>query len=345
MKKFISALTAMFCIANLSLAQTTPFVTPVTTPGVSIPVSVPDRISIGEIAVIEALAKATSVNVICGSASTFRPFTTTWSLGTVKSIDDIKKVVEMIYVDFVTTDPKEQINLSVYISDSSGRSLFRSETSFQLEKVYDSLSNKYVYNAPYYAGNLWFNLSDTELYIPDAKVAHMVNRNGDIYQLNVFAGGRIQIPGWMNRSGEFSELVVDGVRYDMNTGIQLRAEKCQPRFLNVDFSLVQRVDYTTGLNSIYAAPQYGYIPNTEIKPTNNQLKLEFQAGQWGWVYPISVYIATLDDLKPGGKGWKVYPYSTGMSIPVVPGTTYYVWPEYQDNQIGSGISSTTGGQG
>lgn len=330
----------MFCIANLSHAQTP--TTPVTTPGVSTPVNMPDRISIGEMAVVEALAKAKSVNVICGSASTFRPFSTTWSLGNVKSIDDIKKVVEMIYVDFVTTDPKEQINLAVRINDVNGMNLFRSDTSFQLEKVYDSLSNKFVYNTPYYAGNLWFNLSDTELYIPGANVAHLVNRNGDIYQLNVF-NGRIQIPGWMNRSGEFSELVVDGVRYDMNTGIRLGSARVQPNFLNVDFSQIQRVEYTTGLNSIYAAPQYGYIPNTEIKPTNSQLKLQFQAGEWSWVYPISVRIATLDDLKPGGKGWKAYPYSTGMIIPVVPGVTYYIWPEYQDNQIGSGVS--TGGKG
>ncbi len=179
MKKYISAIAAMFCIANLSAQTiTTPVVTPATTPGVSIPVSVPDRISIGEIAVIEALAKATSVNVVCGSATTFRPFNTTWSLGNVKSIDDIKKVVEMIYVDFTTTDPKEDINLSVYINDAVGKNLFRSETSFQLEKVKDTLSNKFVYQPPYHAGNLWFNLSDTELYIPGAKVAHMVNRNG-----------------------------------------------------------------------------------------------------------------------------------------------------------------------
>lgn len=329
----------MFCIANLSHAQIIP--TPINTPKDSTPVNMPDRISIGEIAVVEALAKAKSVYIVCGSDSS-QNFTTAQSLGNVKSIDDIKKIIEQIRVEFVTTNPKEDINLNVFIEDSNYRSLFSSSTSFQLEKVHDTLSNKFVYQPPYYAGNLWFNLSDSELYIPGANVAHMVNRNGDIYQLNVF-DGRVQIPGWMNRSGEFSELVVDGVRYDMNTGIKLRAEKCQPRFLNVDFNQVQRVEYNTGVNIISSYPQYGYIPNTEIKPTTNQLKLQFQSGEWNWIYPISVYIASLDDLKPGGKGWTVYPYATGMSIPVIPGTTYYVWPEYQDNVIGSGVS--TGGQG
>lgn len=329
----------MLLIANLSAqTPTTPVVTPVTTPGASTPVNMPDRISIGEMAVVEALAKAKSIYLICGSASTFRPFEFSQPLGDVDSIDDINKVIERIQVDFVTTHPKEQINLAVRINDVNGMNLFRSDTSFQLEKVYDGLSNRFVYNTPYYAGNVWFNLNDSELRIPGAVMAHMVNRNGDIYQLNVF-DGRVQIPGWMNRSGEFSELVVDGVRYDMNTGIRLGSSRVQPNFLNVDFSQVQRVEYTTGLNSIYAAPQYGYIPNTEIKPTNNQLRLQFQAGEWNWVYPISVYIATLDDLKSGGKGWKVYPYFTGMIIPVVPGVTYYIWPEYQDNQIGSGVST------
>ncbi len=331
MKKYISTIVAMFCIANLCLAQT-----PIT------PVIMPDRISIGEIAVVEALAKATTVYVVCGSASTLRPFEFTQPLGDVDSIDDLKKVIERIYVDFVTMDPKEQINLAVRINDVNGMNLFRSDTSFQLEKVRDTLSNKFIYQTPYYAGNLWFSLCDSEVRVPGAVMAHMVNRNGDIYQLNVF-DGRIQIPGWMNRSGEFSELVVDSVRYDMNTGIKLRSERCQPQFLNVDFNQVQKMEYSTGLNSIYSAPQYGYIPNTEIKPTNSQMIIEFQTGEWSWAYPISVYIATLDDLKSGGKGWKVYPYSTGMIIPVIPGKTYYVWPEYQDSVIGSNVG--TGGKG
>ncbi len=328
----------MFCIANLTQAQTTP----VLPNGVSTPVLMPERISIGEMAVIEALAKAKSIYLICGSASTFRPFEFTQPLDDVDSIDDIKKVIERIQVEFVTTHPKEQINLTVRINDVNGMNLFRSDTSFQLEKVHDTLSNKFVYQTPYYAGNVWFNLNDSELRIIGAVMAHMVNRNGDLYQLNVF-DGRVQIPGWMNNSGQFSELVVDGVRYDMNTGIRLGSARVQPNFLNVFFDKIQQQEYTTGLNTIVVYPQYGHIQNTEIKPTTNQLRLKFQAAEWSWVYPIAVRIATLDDLKPGGKGWTTYPYATGMVLPVISGNTYYVWPEYRDNIIGSNIS--TGGQG
>lgn len=321
----VTAIITMLCIVNLSSAQS---------------VSAPESIIIGDVAVVDALAKAKSVNIVCGSNSTTKPFEVTHPLFDVKSINDIKKVIERIHVEFLINDPKDEIHLSAYIADETGRTLFRSDSAFHLEKVYDG--SRFIYRTPYYAGDLWFNLSETEIPVwSGVDIAYMVNRNGDTHRLSIVSGF-VQIPGWMNNSGQYSELVIGNIRYDMNTGTRLYNQVASTGLSSVHIDKIQQLEYSTGMNYIDVHPYYGYIPNTEIKVTNNHLMIWFRAVDSEWIHPISVRVATLDDLKPGGKGWTVYPYAMGMNIPVISGLTYYLYPEYQDEVIGSGLTGNKG---
>jgi hypothetical protein len=97
--------------------------------------------------------------------------------------------------------------------------------------------------------------------------------------------------------------------------------------------------------TITAYPQNGYLTSYQVAVSNRYFKLEVVTSDRYWVHPIAVRVATLQDLRTGGQGWTTFPYSRDMNIPVTGPGTYLILLEYRDDDIGSGFSTTTGGQG
>lgn len=186
---------------------------------------------------------------------------------------------------------------------------------------------------------------DSAISFPGVQAAWLVRRSDkQVFMLEI-RDGKIMMPGWMNRGGEFSELIINGIRYDMVTGVRLDPARCQLRGSNVAVSYIEPVNYQSDWVEITTFPQYGYIPSYQIKVVGrNYFRLQFEVGNenWSWIYPTSVRVATLKDLQDGGKKWTIFPYSRGMTIPVSGDGTYYVIPEYMDRDIGSGVSTTDG---
>ncbi len=321
MKSFLKFLVAMLCIANLALAQTS-------------------SLSIGNSAVVENLAKASTITVQCWAITANAPFKQVFSgLQNIRSTNDILTIVNSAVVEIRVKDPLDTIYISAVIKDAGGNDLFVSNNSFTLTKAYDSL-NQPRWDTPYYAGNLSFQLMTTRIYVAGAtsENTYLQHRNGDRYQLNV-VDGWIEIPGEYNSywSGFFNELVIGNDRYDMNTGSLLRSQLARPTFLNVDFPNVQSV----GLNSqntvlLETNIFWGSVPNFQVTVPGNRFKVEVQDLRYSWTAPIAIHVASLADLR-AGKGYKAYTYYRDVEIPVVSGT-YFIKVEYQNSDIGHGVA-------
>jgi hypothetical protein len=319
--KFLKFLIVLICTAGQVVSQT------------------PEKLPIGNSAVVETLAKATSVQIRCTAPSaTSGAFEqSVGGLQGVKSTPEILAIINTIAVRLPISDPKDMISLTATIMDNLGRPLFVSSTTFQLEKIgYDPVTKKMNYVTPYYAGNLWFQLLDSEIFFAGANQAYMVHRDGTIYELNVFGDGHISIPGWMNSYGasNFTELVINGnIRYDMNTGNLLNSQLVKSGFGNIAFSNVERSfvdeDNVVTLNT---AAGWGSIPNFEVNVQTNSFKIKVENYPNEWAFPVAIHIATLDDLR-SGRGYKPYPYNTALKFDTVPGTTYFMKVEFQDKDI------------
>jgi hypothetical protein len=331
MKNIIKLLAAL-CTACIVSAQTPPT-----------PMSPPDYLPIGQVATVEALARATKMTVVCSQKYSNR-FTDSRPLVDISSVDDLGEVAADMDVDFFAADPKGEIIATTTVTDKNGVPLLESVRPFNMERVFDQVNQKYTWQPPYYAGDLYFQLLDSAIDFPGVQAAWLVRRSDkQVFMLEV-RDGKIIMPGWMNRGGEFSELIINGIRYDMVTGIRLDPARCQVRSSNVSVGYIEPVDYQGDWVEITTFPQYGYVPSYQIKVVGrNYFRLQFEVGNenWSWIYPTSVRVTTLQDLQDGGQKWTTFPYSRGMTIPVAGPGTYFVIPEYMDRDIGSANGAST----
>jgi hypothetical protein len=328
--KYLIKILAALCTACIVYAPTPPMVPP-------------DYLPVGQVATVEALARATKMTVVA-SQKYGNKFTDSRDLINISSVDDLGEVADTMDVDFFTNDPKGEITATTTVTDKNDVPIMESVRSFNMERVFDQVNQKYTWQPPYYAGDLYFHLMDSAISFPGVQAAWLVRRNDkQVFMLEI-RDGEIIMPGWMNRGGEFSELIINGIRYDMVTGIRLDPARCQIRSSNVGVSYIVPVDYQGDWVEITTFPQYGYIPSYQIKVVGrNYFRLQFEVGNenWSWIYPTSVRVTTLKDLQDGGQKWITFPYSRGMTIPVAGDGTYYVIPEYMDRDIGSGIGVAT----
>lgn len=299
-----------------------------------------ENLSIGNSAVVENLAKAKTITVQCWAITANAPFKQTYGgLENLKSTVEIVAIINSSIVEIMVKDPLDTIYVSASIKDAGGNELFVSNNSFTLVKSYDYVTKKPKWEPPYYAGNLYFQMMDTRVFVEGSTVAYMLHRNGDMYMLNVW-NGFVEIPGWMNSYGSayFSELVIGDKRYDMNTGSLLGSKLARPMMMNVQFANVERVSLNNQNTAVLNTNVYwGSIPNFEVYATGNRFKVSVVDLRQNWVYPIAIHIATLDDLRPGKKGWTIYPYQTGIEVVTVPNANYFIKVEYQNSDIGLGI--------
>lgn len=327
--------TMKFLLAFFSLANFAAFASHVPTTPV-----IPEQLPIGGVAVAEALARAKTMEIFCASSSAFyRKF----DISTINSPDDIATLVSTVNVQVSVVDPKAEISLQSNINAADGTQLFQAQNWFKLRKTGYDANGQSVYKPSDYAGNLYFVLTDFRLTIPGAETAEVVGLDGTIYQLNVYPGGLVEMQGWMNY-GQTSELVINGnIRYDMNTGSRLKVQSASIPISGINFAGLQTANFSNGVHVIATYPHYGTPPSFRVKSTSNRFKVRVIVGEdLGWIRPIAIKVAQLKDLRPGGAGWKILPYSDNMEVSVPVAGEYIVFPEYDANDIGDMID---GGKG
>lgn len=302
-----------------------------------------EHLPIGGIAVAEALARAKTMEIFCSANSVFYK---KFDIDFINSPDDIAALVSTVKVQVSVADPKAEINLRSNINAADGTQLFQAQNWLKLRKTgYEN--GQSIYKPSEQAGNLYYVLTDFRLTIPGAETAEVIGLDGSIYQLNVYPGGLVEMQGWMNY-GQTSELVINGnIRYDMNTGSRLKVQLATIPIDSINFAGMQTAGFSDGVNVITTWPQYGTPSSYRIKSAANRFKVRVESAEGlDWVKPITVWVAQLKDLRPGGAGWKILPYTDNMEISVQPGREHILFPEYDANDIGSAIphsTPTTGG--
>ncbi|MBC7981797.1 hypothetical protein H7X65_01845 [Candidatus Parcubacteria bacterium] len=326
MKSLLKFIAVMLGIADIAAAQA------------------PEQLSVGNSAVVENLAKLQTITITCWALTAQAPSVQTLGgLQNLNSTTDIISLLNTINVRLRLKDPLDNVYVTGSLKDAGGNELFVSNQQFNLVRVYDSVTGKPRWETPYYAGNLYFLMQTTRIYVGGATTVYMLHRNGDMYMLNV-TNGWIEIEGYMNSywSAYFKELVIGDYRYDMNTGSLLHSENAAPVFRNVQFANLEKVDLDNqNTATLYTSPYWGNIPNFEVGATGKRFKVIVIDNQNDWSTPIAIHVATLADLRPGGKGYKSYPYHKGIELEVVPGNSYYIKLEYQNSEIGGGIARPT----
>lgn len=325
--KYIKLLAIAFIGITSAFAQTPP------------PTSFyPDHLSIGQVAATETLAKGAKLRIDFGQPSSSREwFSTTVPLGNITCIEDVEEIAKTVSFNYLIEAVKDPVNLTAFITTADGTPLFQSYTVFNLEKVFDGATKKFVWQMPEWTKSLSFQLMDTAIYFAGAHQAYLVRRDNDeVYNLFV-QNDNILLPGGWNRAGVFKELVIDRTfRYDMNTGLLLPSTLCHVNPTYVWFDGIEPVLINGNSVTINTYPQYGYLPSYEVTVVDRYFTLEVTTEDRYWVHPIAVRVASLQDLRPGGQGWTTMPYSRDMNIPVASPGTYYVVPEYRDDDIGGG---------
>lgn len=333
--KYIKLLAIALIVGTTFAFAQTPPSTPV----------IPDHLSIGQVATAETLAKATQLRVDFGQPGSSREwFTTTVPLDNITCIEDVGEVAKTVSFNYVVDSVKDPVNLTVLMIAADGTPLFKSGSIFNMEKVYDGATSKFVWQMPEWSRYLSFQLMDSSIYFAGANEAYLVRRDNrgegnEVYNLSV-QNGYILLPGGWNRASVFKELVINNsLHYDMNTGLLLPSTLCHvnPTYVWVDG--IEPVSVNGNSVTITNYPQYGYLPSYEVTVVNRYFKLEVINENRYWVHPIAVRVASLQDLRPGGQGWTTIPYSRDMNIPVASPGTYYVVLEYRDDDIGNGIST------
>lgn len=305
--------------------------------------TIPENLSIGGVAVAEALARAKTLDIFCtGEIGSTGFFHTTVDIGGINSPDEILEKVKGVKVSLTVCDPKSEINLEAGITDAKGYQLFQARNRFELKKKGTSSD----YEPAEYAGHLYFVLTDFRVTVPGAEKAEVVALDGTVYELNVYPGGLVEMPGWMNY-GQNSELVINGnIRYDMNTGLRLKVQKIKVPITGINFAGLSKPNLWDGVNVLYTYPGYGTPNAFQIKvDTSKKFKVRVQSGEeWDWerTSPINIWVARLKDLRPGGKGWKVLSYTDDMEVSVPSAGEYIVFPEYDHTDIGYRIQSPGG---
>ncbi len=340
-------ITAMFCVASVSLAEPMPLPNP----------NVSKHLSIGGAAVVETLAQADTLEVYCTAPSATTKFFRKVKLASITSPDDMIPVIQGIRPSFGITDAKDFITLTGIIRGVGGVELFRSERQFQMEKVGYAVDGSPVYRVPNWAGDMYFIIQDLLYSVgDDITEGYMLAMNGDKYQLNII-DGRVQIFGWMNYVGRFSELVLNGgqYRFDMITGDRMDIVIATPVTNSVMVHGIEYAEHVGNSVTIATSPQYGAPPNFEVRISSwkeQSFHLQVKnSDNWGGD-PITIKVAMLKDLVPGGIGWTKFPYqSGGMWINVPNPGVYYIYPEYKSQDIGREIyypqpaTRSTGGGG
>jgi len=343
--KILKLLIAMLGIASISSAAPVP------------PTSVvPKHLAIGGAAVVETLAQADTLEVYCTASSATTKFFRKVKLTSIASPDDIIPIVQSISPSFDITDAKDFITLTGIIRGPDSVELFRSERTFQMEKLGYGIDGEPRYQAPSWAGDMYFVIQDLYYHIDGATEGYMIALNGDIYQLNVI-DGMVQVSSWMNYSGQFSELVINNgqYRFDMITGDLMKTVIASIDARSVQIHKIENAGHDGNIVSITPEPQYG-TPSTfkvniaDWRQQSFQLQVDNQNDQW-WLKPLVIKVARLDDLKPGGIGWTKFPYQHGMWINVPTTGVWYIYPEYKSQDIGQKImyprptTPSTGGGG
>ncbi len=305
-----------------------------------------EHLPIGGVAVAEALARAKTMEVFCASASSFYK---KFDISAINSPDDIATMVSTVNVQVSVTDPKVEFLLQSNITAADGTQLFEAKNWLKLRKTGYDANGQSVYKPSEYAGHLYYVLTDFRLTIPGAETAEVIGLDGTIYQLNVYAGGLVEMQGWMNY-GQMSELVINGnIRYDMNTGSRLKVQSASIPITSINFAGMQMAGFSNGVNVITTWPQYGTPSSYRVKSTTNRFKIRVESTEgWQWIKPITIWYAPLKDLRPSGAGWKKLPYNDNMEVSVPTAGEYIVFPEYDAADVGGMIprsTPTTGGGG
>lgn len=314
---------AFLALANITFAAPIP-ITPII-----------EHLPIGGVAVAEALARAKNMEIFCASASTFYK---KFDISAINSPDDIAALVNTVNVKVSVTDPKADFILQSNITAADGTQLFEAKNWLKLRKTGYDAKGKSVYKLSDYAGNLYYVLTDFRLTIPGAETAEVIGLDGTIYQLNVYPGGLVEMQGWMNY-GQMSELVINGnIRYDMNTGSRLKIQSASIPITGINFAGMQMADFSNGVHVIRTSSQYGTPDSYRVKSTSNRFKVRVENSEgWNWMQPVTLWVASLKDLRPGGTGWKLLPYSDNMEVTVPCAGEYIVFPEYDASDIGGMI--------
>lgn len=294
-----------------------------------------EHLPIGGVAVAEALARAKNMEIFCASASSFYK---KFDISTINSPDDIAAKVSTVNVQVSVADPKAEFLLQANITAVDGTQLFEAKNWLKLRKTGYDANGQPVYKTSEYAGNLYFVLTDFRLTIPGAETAEVIGLDGTVYQLNVYPGGLVEMPGWMNY-GQTSELVINGnIRYDMNTGLRLKVQSVSMPINGINFAGLQTSGFSNGVHVITTWPQYNTPDSFRVRSTTNRFKVRVESTEgWQWIKPVTIWVASLKDLRPGGAGWKLLSYSDNMEVAVPSAGEYIVFPEYDASDIGTMI--------
>jgi len=309
----------------------------------------PDELPIGFAAAAKAKASMKKLDVYCtGSNKTYYDII---DISTLSSDNDLIAILNRMNIQMTPDNPNARFSLECNIYGPNGISLFRASQQFKPRKTGYDLSGKPVYEK--YIAHLYFALTDITINVPGAESAELIDVYGQAWAVNVYEGGRIIIPGWMN-SGQFKELVINGnIRYDMVSGSRVTAQAVQVQLASIQFEGVPNAVYDNGVYVIRVSPQYGLPPAFQVNTATSSFRVRVENGQGeGWASPIMIRYANKKSLNSGiGSGWTKVRYSSGMKIQVDEPGEYWVYPEFSPSDVGTYIYESTpttpvgGGQG
>lgn len=91
--------------------------------------SPPDYLPIGQVATVEALARATKMTVVASQKYSTK-FMDSRDLVNISSVDDLGEVADTMDVDFFASDPKGEIITTTTVTDKNGVPLLESVRPF-----------------------------------------------------------------------------------------------------------------------------------------------------------------------------------------------------------------------
>jgi hypothetical protein len=298
-----------------------------------LPGTIPDKLTIGKMQILEKLADATSVTVQC-SAPGMKTFSKTVNIpADFDSVEDITSVVESIQVEIAEpSDPTTEIWLGASIADAIGDVQFQAVQTFKLEKVYSG--GEPSYQIPSWAGNLYFLFVNQGIYFPGAQSASFIGKDFEFpLQVN---------EGWITAgyfgNGFLKVVTSSGTYYyDWNTGVRVNVDES----LEVSQATFEDIIYVRGDNVYYTVyPEWNYVPWLQVKaPANGVITLNVSSMN-GYT-PIGVYVRSFKEIRTGTEQ-PPQPYSPGMTLKVKPGQTVYIWFDFSSWVWGMGSSSGKG---
>ena len=295
---------------------------------------IPEYLPIGKMETLEKLSSASKINVKC-SAPGEKTFRQTVVLPKdFQSTDEVALALEEVKVE-IPPNPVVTFTLSAEIIDLSGEVTFEAERSFQLEKVYGKEGLRF--EAPYWAGDLYFWLTNPGVYFPDAEKAYFFGEWGGYSELDVQTG-HIQTGYY----GDGVLLVVTSsgkYYYDWNTGKRISGSSSVD---GPEFSVenIRKVDSDEYLGYVLY-PEWEYVPWLEIQiPPSGEIELNINS--MNGYRPTGVWLRTMDQMRSKEYTDPV-PYYRGVSVEGTPGDTIYLFFDFPDYVWGMGSSGGGGG--